>query len=116
MKRITVLASLALLAALSVPTLSEASVRNCYVSYQELGPKDAPTLNFGNMSVSDMTCSSALRAIDSGWLYRPGHRLGFHTTGYRCYTVSTFRSFRTVLGQKIGCAAGPRAFGFSWGP
>ena len=81
MRSIIILAALAA-AARAVPTTAHAAVRDCYVPLERCGPRDDPGTNIGGMSVRNRLCWSALRAIDNGWLYRPGLRVGFHTRGY----------------------------------
>lgn len=67
--------------------------------------------NVGNVSARNMACSTVRRAIERGHLTRGGNPL---THGFGCYRLHTYRAMGTVLGAKIRCVSGARAFRFDW--
>lgn len=68
-------------------------------------------MNIGNLSVRNMSCSAAHRAISRGRLLRSGN---IRTRGFYCYPLKRYRQGGTVLGADIRCVSGTRAFRFSW--
>lgn len=68
----------------------------------------------GAVSVRDMTCSAALRAISNGRLIGSG---AIATLGFRCYTLKRYILPGTTnesSGAIVRCVSGRRAFRFSW--
>jgi hypothetical protein len=115
---ILIIAAMVATAAIGAATGS-AAVRSC--SYPQpsaanggYGPRNDRFMNGGGVSVRNMSCSSALRAIANGYLSENGTPL--RTRGFRCYVVS--KSVDTVghfvTGAVIRCLSGRRAFRFSW--
>lgn len=78
------------------------------------GPRNDRSMNGGRVSVRNMSCFAALRAISNGYLREDGTPL--HTRGFRCYTLGESRAGGSgyVTSATIRCVSGVRAFRFDW--
>jgi len=109
--------ALAVMAGVGVSTAS-AAVQDCRYPMPTpsggYGPRNDRSMNGGLVSVRNMSCSAALRAISNGYLREDGTPL--RTRGFRCYVVSKSRAGGSgyVTSATIRCVSGVRAFRFSW--
>ena len=117
MKRLIIILSFGAIAVL--PALASAStVHGCRYppNTSNLGPRNNREMIGYGVSVRNMSCSAALRAISNGYLVENGSPL--HTRGFRCSVITKRYASggRFILGATIRCVCGPRAFRFSWAP
>jgi len=109
----TSLITLIIAVGFALPAAVSANVRGCHYTYGD-GPRNDASVPLGTLSVRDMTCSSALRAISNGRLVGSG---AIATLGFRCYTLKRYILSGTTnesSGAIVRCVSGRRAFRFSW--
>jgi hypothetical protein len=106
------------------------TVRDCSYPYGGHGPRNDTWANIGNLSVRNLSCTSALTAIHNGYLYEAAR--GFHTSGFSCYVVRSGMIGPNgqggqylgqprvprgwiVSSQETRCVSGSKGFRFTWG-
>jgi hypothetical protein len=89
------------------PRLSGDAVRSCKAPPYGHGMGNDPGAGLGDISARNMSCQTAVRAIQNGRLTAQG----FFTSGFACHTLATAK----YGGGTIRCTHDAEAFRFTWG-
>lgn len=89
---------------------ASANVHGCYFPYGH-GPKNDRRVPLGHVSVRNMSCSAALRAISNGTFVGRGN---LRTKGFSCRVLKSYYGGGVQTGADVRCTHASKAFRFSW--